>query len=143
MMLEYTPHLLEREDVRNAFNNYQSVYADLVRKGDIYTSSCYIKKGESALIKPSEYTIPAGYMRVYTHVARERVNKEFMDAYAPLYDLIHAELLPHITKRSEIEHKQIQEKRQKYLIGVHRRRIEKYKKLIEHNQKAIEDLESK
>ncbi len=138
-MLEYTHHLLEREDVRNAFNNYQNVYADLARKGSIYTSSYYTRKGQSALVEPSEYTVPCGY----SYNNQRNVAKEINDAYKPLYDLISAELLPHLFERSEIERKKQKEKRTKYLIGVYKRRVEKYKKLIEHHQKMIEDLESK
>lgn len=142
-MAEFTPHLLEREDIKNTFNNYQNVYADLVRNGSLHTATYYIKKGQSALIQPSEYTIPCGYRTYYSNQKNVGVGKELNDAYRPLYDLIHPELLPHLFERSEIERKKQNEKRNKYLIGVYKRRVDKYKKLIEHHQKIIEDLESK
>ncbi len=137
-MLEYTPHLLEREDVRNAFNNYQKVYADLVCKGSIHTSSYYIRKGQSALIQPSEYTVPCGH----SYSNQKNIKKEINDAYKPLYDLISSELLPHLTDRTEKYIKVQKEKRTKYLIGVYQRRLAKYKKLITETEKAIESLKS-
>jgi len=142
MMLEYTPHLLEREDIRNAFNHYQSVYADLLRKRDIHTSRYYIGKGQIDLTEPSETTIPAGYMHAYTTPSRKRISTEFMNAYKPLYDLISAELLPHLTVRSKKYKQKKIASRKRYLIGVAQRRIEKYKKSIADAERMIEYLKA-
>jgi len=141
-MLEYTPHLLEREDVRNAFNNYQNVYADLVRKGEIYTGSYYIRKGESALTEPNKYRIPCGYTRT-SHIRSDQIVKELMDVYTPLYELIKPDLSSPLFERSEKERKKQKEKRTKYLIGVYQRRLAKYKKLITETEKAIESLKDR
>ena len=142
MMAEYTPHLLEREDVRNAFNNYQYVYADLLTKRDIYTSKCYIINDKLNLIEPSERYIPAGYINACTTPNRQRVATEFTNAYKPLYDLISAELLPHQTVRSEKYKQKKIASRKRYLIGVAQRRIEKYKKSIADAEKMIEYLKA-
>lgn len=140
MMLEYTPHLLEREDIRNAFNHYQSVYANLLKKGDIKTSYYYIKNDQLNLTEPSEHNIPVGYLNVYSCTCRKRVGTEFVNAYKPLYDLISAELLPHIAKRVKKYEQKQKDRRAKYLIGVAQRRIKKYKMKINEDYNLIEKL---
>ena len=141
MMLEYTPQLLEREDIRNAFNHYQSVYADLLRKREINTSYGYIRNDQLNLIEPFETCIPAGYLNVYDSKSRKRVGTEFMNAYEPLYDLISPELLPHLIKRTEKYKQRKIDSRTKYLIGVAHRRIERNKKKIKDDYKLIQQLE--
>jgi hypothetical protein len=141
MMLEYTPHLLEREDIKNAFNNYQNVYANMVKNGSINTGSYYIRKGKTALVEPSEYTIPCGYARTSYFKQQMNVIKEIHDAYKPLYDLIKPDLVGPLFERSEIERKKQKETRNKYLIGVFKRRVAKYKKLIVDTEKEIVDTE--
>lgn len=142
MMLEYTPHLLEREDVRNAFNHYQSVYAVLLMKREIVTTYCHSRDGRLDLIEPSKTTIPAAFINAYTTPSRNRVVTEFMNAYKPLYDLISAELLPHLIKRTEKYKQKKNASRKRYLIGVAQRRIEKYKKSIADAEKMIEYLKA-
>jgi hypothetical protein len=150
-IVQYTPHLLECEDVKTAFNTYNGVLCDKILCYNIcvYPPSNYQAKYAN-LISPDEYMtrgMPFGYVRSTYPNGKTRCQftkkldiEHLTSVYTPLYDLIKTDLIPHITKCKEDYVKKMTVSRNKRLLIVYRRRIEKYKKLIELYEKNILEI---
>jgi hypothetical protein len=139
MIKEAAPTLLERDDVRTAFNNY----VDCLRKYDgaieswtpsaKYKYSSGIKIDENNKFSPLK-GLPCRFSYTYNtgeyEMLKDKVSDSatiILNAYRPLYDLIKRDVVPYM----EIKHWEIRSKKD----------IENYHKIIEKEERNIKTFE--
>jgi hypothetical protein len=130
MIKEAAPTLIERDDVRIAFNNF----VDCLRKYDgvieswipsaKYKYNSGIKINENNKFEPLK-GLACRFRYTYNDISESA--KIILNAYRPLYDLIKRDIVPYM----EIKHWEIRNKKD----------TEKYHKIIEKEERNIKTFE--
>lgn len=106
IMYEGTPHLLEREDVRNAYNNL----TNLLARHSAHLQ--YYARTFNGHFKYYEYNLTSGayswgglpvYWKGAPPVGSDEIYKTLTDSYKVLYDLIGKDVRAYMKKKTDIE----------------------------------------
>jgi len=139
MIKEAAPHLLEREDVKTAYNHFVDT---LIQNSTNFRTTCPTgyEKYYSTYIKIKDYHSIPMYLDYRYNIQgvnesqRMKEKEAIFNSYIPLYELIKRDVIPYMDGK-------IHEMRKKRYTVIYHKRMEKIEKKIGGLQAAIKRLE--